>query len=192
MIPLRKETPKRRNIKTVVSKYSDHRDELKKDYKNRCGYCNDIDIWRTVWFEIDHFVPQKYLKTIKETDYSNLVYACRSCNNSKRANWPTGDELIHHKNDEGFIDPCDDKYEKQFARHNNGQIIYQTQLGKWMYYKLKLHKPQHEIIWQIDELDNLIKQCEAFLAKMDNQVLKDKLLNLYREYYSYTKQLGSI
>ena len=191
MTLFRKETPKRRDIKTVVSKYSDHRDELKKDYKCRCGYCNDIDVWRTVWFEIDHFVPQKYLKTIKDTDYSNLVYACRSCNNSKRVHWPTGDEFIHNKDDKGFIDPCDDEYEKQFRRYNNGRIIHQTQLGKWMYYKLKLHKPQHEIIWQIQELDNLIEECEGLLAKMDNQVLKDKLLNLYREYHKYTKQLGS-
>lgn len=192
MIPFRAETPKRRDIKTVVNKYSDHRGELKKDYKSRCGYCNDIDIWRTVWFEIDHFVPQKYLKTIKDTDYSNLVYACRACNNAKRAHWPTGDELIHNKNHEGFIDPCDDEYEKQFGRYSNGRIIHQTQLGKWIYFTLKLHKPQHEIIWQIQELDNLIEECELLLATMDNQVLKDKLLNLYREYHKYTKQLGSI
>lgn len=192
MIPFRKETPKRRDIKTVVTKYSDHRNELQKDYKFRCGYCNDSDIWRTVWFEIDHFVPQKYLKTIKDTDYSNLVYACRSCNNSKRANWPTGDELIHHKNDEGFIDPCDDEYDKQFIRGTNGRIIHQTQLGKWMYYKLRLHKPQHEIIWQIEELDNLIEECETILKKMDNNVLKERLIHLYREYHKYTKQLGSI
>jgi hypothetical protein len=192
MIPFRNETPKRRDIKTVVNKYSDHKEELKKDYKCRCGYCNDIDLWRTVWFEIDHFVPQKYLKTIKETDYSNLVYACRACNNSKRAHWPTGDELIHHQNNEGFIDPCDEEYEKQFLRYSNGRIIHKTQLGKWMYYKLKLHKPQHEIIWQIFELDNLIEECEGILATMDNQILKDKLLNLYREYHKYTKQLGSL
>jgi len=192
MIPFRKETPKRRDIKTVVAKYSDHRDELKMDYKCRCGYCNDIDIWRTVWFEIDHFVPQKYLKTIKDTDYSNLVYACRSCNNSKRAHWPTGDELIHHKDDEGFIDPCDNNYENQFVRYDNGRIIHQTRLGKWMYYKLKLHKPQHEIIWQIEELDNLIEECEKLLETMDNDALKDRVLGLYREYRKYTKQLGSI
>lgn len=192
MIPFRSETPKRRDIKTVVNKYSDHREELKKDYKCRCGYCNDIDLWRTVWFEIDHFVPQKYLKTIKETDYSNLVYACRACNNSKRAHWPTGDELIHHQSDEGFIDPCDEEYEKQFLRYTNGRIIHKTQLGKWMYYKLKLHKPQHEIIWQIVELDNLIEECEEILATIDNQTLKDKLLNLYREYHKYTKQLGNL
>jgi hypothetical protein len=192
MIPFRKETPIRRDIRTVVSKYSDHREELKKDYKCRCGYCNDTDIWRTVWFEIDHFVPQKYLKTIKDTDYSNLVYACRSCNNSKSAHWPTGDELVHHINNEGFIDPCDDEYGKQFMRCINGRIIHQTQLGKWMYYKLKLYKPQHEIIWKIEELDNLIEECEIILEKIDNDNLKDKMLRLYREYRVYTKQLGSI
>lgn len=192
MIPFRIETPIRRDIKTVVNKYSDHKDELKKDYKSRCGYCNDIDVWRTVWFEIDHFVPKKYLKTIKETDYSNLVYSCRSCNNSKRAHWPTEDELIHHKNNEGFIDPCDSEYEKQFLRDNNGRIIHQTQLGKWMYYKLKLHKPQHEIIWQIEELDNLIEECEKLLETLESDTLKNKVLGLYREYRKYTKQLGSI
>lgn len=192
MIPFRKETPKRRDIKTVVTKYTYHREELKKDYQCRCGYCNDIDIWRTVWFEVDHFVPQKYLKTIKDTDYSNLVYACRSCNNSKRANWPTEDELVHYKDDEGFIDPCDDEYEKQFERFDNGRIIHQTQLGKWMYYKLKLHKPQHEVIWQIEELDNLIEECENVLKTIDNDTLKDKVLGLYREYRKYTKQLGNI
>jgi uncharacterized protein (TIGR02646 family) len=186
------ETPIRRDIKTVVSKYSDHKDELKKDYKSRCGYCNDIDIWRTVWFEIDHFVPQKYLKTIKETDYSNLVYSCRSCNNSKRAHWPTEDEFIHNNNDEGFIDPCDSEYEKQFLREDNGRIIHQTQLGKWMYYKLKLYKPQHEIIWQIEELDNIIEECEKLLETMESDTLKDKVLGLYRKYRKYTKQLGSI
>lgn len=192
MIPFRKETPKRRDIKTVVSKYSDHREELKKDYMYRCGYCNDVDIWRTVWFEIDHFVPQKFLKTISETDYSNLVYACRSCNNSKSAHWPTEDELTHYINDEGFIDPCNDGYDKQFARNYDGRIMHQTQLGKWMYYRLKLHKPQHEIIWQIEELDSLIEDCEAQLDKMDNELLKERLLNLYREYRKYTKQLSSI
>lgn len=192
MIPFRKETPKRRNIKTVVVKYSDHKEELKKDYNCRCGYCDDIDIWRTVWYEIDHFVPQKYLKTINATDYSNLVYACRSCNNSKRDHWPTKDELIHNINDEGFIDPCNEEYDKQFVRNINGRIIYKTPIGKWMYYKLKLHKPQHEIIWQIEVLDYLIDECEKQLEKINSGELKNKLLILYREYKKYTKQLGHL
>lgn len=192
MIPFRRETPKRRIINTAVSKYSYHREQLKKDYNSRCGYCNDIDTWRTIWFEIDHFVPKKHLNTIKDTEYSNLVYACRSCNNSKRDYWPTKDELIHNKDNKGFIDPCDDEYDKQFRRSINGRISYQTQLGEWMYYKLKLHKPQHEIIWKIEELDSLIEECETVLKTLDNDTLKDKVLNLYRKYRKYTKQLGDI
>ncbi|MEI6053676.1 MAG: hypothetical protein WCQ44_13305, partial [Opitutaceae bacterium] len=66
---------KRRPIVTVVNKHGDHRSDLRIDYKYRCGYCNDIESYRITWFEIDHFVPKEYLKTITETDYSNLVYA---------------------------------------------------------------------------------------------------------------------
>ena len=57
-------TPKRRKITTSVKHHGDHRADLKLDYKDRCGWCNDIDTWRVTWFEIDHFVPQKYLKKI--------------------------------------------------------------------------------------------------------------------------------
>ncbi|MEN5378770.1 HNH endonuclease [Sphingobacterium kitahiroshimense] len=184
-------TPVRRPIIKKVSHYRDHRDDLKIDYQNRCGYCNDVDIWRTVWFEIDHLVPQKYLVTIKDTDYSNLVYACRSCNNAKRANWPTKDEKIHNVNNEGFIDPCDDEYNNQFSRLDNGRIKVESNLGEWMYNKMKLYKPQHEVIWNIEQLDILIDECEGFLATMPNDNLKDRLLILYREYKNYTKQLGA-
>ncbi|MBB6372283.1 HNH endonuclease signature motif containing protein [Chryseobacterium shigense] len=188
----RKATPKRRKIIASVAKYNDHRNDLIIDFDNRCGYCNDIDVWRTVWFELDHFVPKKYLKTIKDTDYSNLVYACRSCNNSKRAHWPTGNEFIHNQNNEGFIDPCEDNYDDQFYRCPDGKIMYHTELGKWMYYKLKFHKPQHEIIYRIEQLDSLIEDCENLLSVIDSQILKDRMLILYREYRNYTKQLSSI
>lgn len=192
MFPFRKVTPQRSIITTVVNKYSDHKGDLIKDYKNRCGYCDDTDTWRTAWFEIDHFVPQKYFKTIKVTDYSNLVYACRSCNNSKRAHWPTGKESVPHENDEGFIDPCDKTYDIQFLRDHDGRIKHQSKIGKWMYYKLKLHKPQHEVIWKIEELDNLIEESEKVLEGIDSEVLKGRLFTLYREYRKYTKQLGGI
>ena len=86
MSVLREHTPKRRNISSNVSAYGKHRDDLKLDYIDRCGYCNDVNTWRFIWFEIDHFVPKQHLETISEKDYSNLVYSCRSCNNAKRAN----------------------------------------------------------------------------------------------------------
>jgi len=187
----RLKNPKRRNITTAVSGYRKHKDDLKKDFLNRCGYCDSIDTWRFVWFEIDHFVPQKYLKTIKETDYINLVYACRSCNNAKRAKWPTKDEKIHNKNDEGFIDPCDDKYSDQFQRTDVGRILPKTTIGQWMYDAMKLYKPQHEIIWSIAELDELIQEIEDVLKEKPNNELKDRLLYCYRGFMEYSKKLSS-
>lgn len=192
MIRFRTATPKRRNINRKVNKYSDYRDDLKKDFLNRCGYCGNANTWRVTWFEIDHFVPIKHLKTIKVTDYSNLVYACRSCNNSKRAHWPTENEKIHNAKNKGFIDPCEKSYENQFERDTEGRIFYKSSLGKWMYFKLKLHKPQHEIIWKIEELDKLIEECEQFLEEIHSETLKDRVLALHREYRRYTKQLGQL
>lgn len=185
-------TPKRRKITTSVGHHGEHRADLKLDYKDRCGWCNDIDTWRVIWFEIDHFVPQKYLNKITPTDYSNLVYACRSCNNAKRFKWPTKDETIHHKNDQGFIDPCDDSYNDQFSRHNDGRIAYQTKLGEWIYNSLKFYKPQHEIIWNIELLDNLIDEIEEILKESPDAVLADKLMLCYKEFRKYVKELSKV
>lgn len=190
MQAFRNHTPKRRNITTKVSHYREHLNELKIDYNNRCGYCGDFYTWRISWFEIDHFVPQKHLVTISPEDYSNLVFACRSCNNAKRAKWPTGSETQHNINDEGFIDPCDDEYNNQFSRFDDGRIKAETKLGEWIYRELRFYKPQHEIIWNIEQLAILIEECKSLLESTNNENIKDRLLKLYDEYFNYTKQLG--
>lgn len=199
MSVFRNHTPIRRPITTQVNHYSEHRKDLKLDFKDRCGYCNGIDTWRLMSFEIDHFIPQNKNKkpflTIKtNTDYSNLIYACKSCNNSKSNKWATNDENISHQNDEGFIDPCDKEYNKQFDRLAKGGIVPITKLGTWIFNELKLYKPQHEIIWNIEQLDILIDEINALLPTIINEKitanLKDRLLKVHEEYRSYTKQLG--
>jgi uncharacterized protein (TIGR02646 family) len=192
MSVFREDNPKRRPITTAVNNYGDHRSDLRIDFKNRCGYCNDIESYRITWFEIDHFVPKEYLKNINETDYSNLVYSCRSCNNAKRAKWPTKDETIHHQNNIGFIDPCEDNYNNQFNRLNNGRIIPQTKLGSWIYNSLKLYKPQHEFIWNIELLDTLIDEINVVLEHSPNDSLKERLTLCLLEYRKYVKELGKV
>ncbi len=191
----REHTPKRRNITTAVNTYGDHRNDLRIDYKNRCGYCNDFDSFRFTYFELDHFIPQKKDKkpflTIKSnTDYSNLVYSCKACNNAKRNKWPTNDENVPNRNNEGFIDPCDDDYNNHFGRTNSGRITHKTKLGEWKYNNLKFYKPQHEIIWNIEELEKLIIEIKALkvIAPDDNRV-KDLLISVYDEFYDYLNKL---
>jgi len=186
MSVFREHTPKRRDNAPDVLEHGEHRKRLKEDFVNRCGYCNDIDTWRFIWFEIDHFVPQKHLVNIKSTDYNNLVYSCRSCNNSKRAKWPTGNEKLHNKNNIGFIDPCDDSFNDQFNREHSGRIIPITAIGKWMYNALKLYKPQHEIIWNIEQLHLLIVELREVVKDYPNNYdLKNRLIELYNKYDEY-------
>lgn len=193
----RKSTPTRRNIQKIVTNYRSHREDLCLDFQQRCGYCNGIDLYRIAPFEIDHFIPRKRNKipflTIKsETDYSNLIYACRSCNNAKSNKWPTNDQNISHQNDEGFIDPCDEQYEVHFHRLSNGQIRATTKLGMWMLKELKLDKPQHEIIYNLELLDSIIDQIETNLEKLENIDILKRINCLLFKYRAYIKQLGRI
>lgn len=183
MLPLRKLIPQRRVISRLVGHHRAHRDDLILDFKERCGYCNDWDYYKTTYYEIDHFIPEYVLKTISNTEYSNLVYACRSCNNSKRAKWPSGDELISIVGDEGFIDPCNKTYDEQFERDDDGNIVALTEVGKWMYVALKLSNPQHALVHQLENLDEAIDELEK-LSDQDPSVeaLLKNLLALYRRY----------
>jgi uncharacterized protein (TIGR02646 family) len=179
----RNRTPKRRSEPKTVTKYSDSKPELCEDFNHRCGYCDDHVYFKTTFYEVDHFVPKGVLVRISETDYSNLVYSCRSCNNAKRQKWPTGDETKHNDGVKGFIDPCSDEYAKQFSRSNKGDIVPETKLGKWMWNAMRLYNPSHRIIWSLEQLRCRIEEMEALDA--DNR----KILELYRMYLQYEDEL---
>lgn len=189
--------PKRRNITREVSHYSQHREDLVLDFKSRCGYCNSIHSYRNNSFEIDHFIPRirnkvPFLTIKSENDYSNLVYACKSCNNAKRNKWATDDEKVAVIDDTGFIDPCDLTYDSHFNRLETGEIKPITRLGNWMYRELKLYKPQHEIIYQIEQLDLIIEELEPNLELIENVEVYRKITGLLLKYRNYIKQLGAI
>lgn len=198
MPDFRTNTPKRRPIIKVVTSHSNHRVDLRLDFKARCGYCNAIDSLKIAYYEIDHFIPQKrngkpFLTIKSSTDYSNLVYACRSYNNAKRNKWPTNDQNIPNTNNEGFVDPCDDDYNNHFERTTNGKIKYITDLGKWMYNALNLNKPQHEILWNLEEIGRIIDELEILNSKLNSHPeIQNLLLNTYRNYRLYIDQLGKL
>jgi len=190
MMPaFRDHTPKRRSITRVVNKYGDHKPDLKIDFVSRCGYCNSHDEWKRTYYEVDHFIPENILTIKSLTDYSNLVYACRSCNNSKRKKWPTKDQNVPNRNNEGFIDPCEDTYLTQFTRTDTGEIMYVTDLGKWIYYALQLHKPQHQIIYILEQLEPLVQEIKKLSEdeKIKPEV-RDYIFKTYDRYTDYINQ----
>lgn len=180
--------PQRSTGVPIEKDYRRYRGQLATDFNHRCGYCNDLDNPRKEYFEIDHFVPKDIMKTMTDNDYNNLVYACHSCNNAKRAKWPSGDEKISLVGNTGWIDPCTADYEAQFERSSTGAIIPKTKLGEWMYDNLNLGKTQHEYLWNIEQLDEICKEFETKMIDHANNLdFKDTFLKCLYEYRKIIK-----
>ena len=69
------------------------RDCLRPHFYSICGYCEEeVDQSRE---SVDHFRPKTKFPVLVY-EWSNWVFACRECNNSKGDKWPDG----------GYVDPC--------------------------------------------------------------------------------------
>lgn len=191
--------PKRRPIVREVSKYQDHKEDLKIDFKNRCGYCDGHDAWRHTFYEIDHFVPRFVFEkngNIKETDYKNLVYACRYCNNAKSKIWPTDDEFIYNNGTVGYIEPSLEDYEDQFERDDEGRIRGRTELGRWMSLTFKFHRRERqiELVWKLEKLCFLLKELRKEQEKFTSDSnefneIQSKLGGFALLYFDFDQQL---
>lgn len=188
MPEFREKHPKNRRRIRTVKRYQDYKPDLKSDFNGCCGYCNDLDIWPASKgiFQIDHFVPRKYWKTITELDYVNLVYSCFYCNNSKRAKWPTKDEVKHNEKGKGFVNPKLKSYCTHLKRGNDGSIIPIGKLGNYMQVAMKLHLKRHAIIWNLSMIHGKIQEMEKIKV---NSTVTNQILSLKNEFYSYFNDL---
>lgn len=186
MNDFRKMTPKRRTQAPAKNRYGDYKPFLRIDFNERCGYCGDHDFFRDTYYEVDHFIP-KDLAPNKENDYSNLVYSCRTCNNSKRKKWPTNDITKPNDGKVGFVDPCDSSYGQHFERLADGSIKSRTPLGLWMWKNLALSNPSHRIHWMLEELKTELKRLNSM--EIDDIEILKKIQKLNSEYMDYEEKL---
>lgn len=186
--------------------HSKHRPNLKEDFNHHCGYCGAYDGfgYRGTNFEIDHFIPKEFLKKTNSAigfcKYDNLIYSCRSCNNSKSSLWPSEDENIHNKNNEGFVDPCIDEYEEHLYRTSEGAILWKSDLGKWMAtiaFEFDKREKEIKIIWSYNQIRI---QIESLIDLLNNEIegseeynlIYEKLSPLNLKHFVFQKQLNEI
>lgn len=186
MVDFRKTTPFRRCDAPEGKKYQTYKPLLREDFHQRCGYCGDHDFFSDTFYEIDHFVPKKIAEE-RENDYSNLVYSCRSCNNSKRAKWPTGKANIPNNGKEGWIDPCDSKYANQFERLSDGSVKSKTELGLWMWKALTLGNPIHRLKWTLEQLR--IELMKTDTLEIEDPIELKQIKELNARYRKFEGQL---
>lgn len=200
MIPLRQTLPRRRQITTVVATWGDHKPDLKLDFNDRCAYCDSFDGYRHTWYEVDHFIPKDFFRrfaNISDTQYDNLVYSCKFCNNGKHNKWPSQSETIFNDGAKGFVDPCDADYDTHFYRKPDGAIMWRTPLGKWMHqtaFKFDQRERGIVLLWNLQRLLKLIEQLGPIVDQLDAQGLQftethQKLLRYTRTYIKYDKEL---
>lgn len=188
MADFRKISPIRRTVVPEYDSHTKYKTLLREDFHQRCGYCGDHDFFRDTYYEVDHFVPKKHLVKISDTAYSNLVYSCRSCNNSKRAKWPTKDETIHNDGNVGFVDPCNSSYPEQFERIADGSIRSITELGCWMWSALNFGNPVHRVRFKLEELKLLLDELDNSDTYSMEELIAIKQLNtMYRNFEEQLK-----
>ncbi len=137
---------------------------LARDFEHRCCYCDDLDEYNGKYesYAVDHFAPKSKFKDL-EFDYDNLLYCCRMCNSSKSDKWVGVTAKENIVDNKGFIDPCMPEYYANLARKTNGEIIFLTELGKYMYYELKLYAKQHQTNYQINRLSEIKRRIDTLL-----------------------------
>jgi hypothetical protein len=103
-----------------------YRPWLRDEFAFRCVYCLDRELWQNSVgkFAVEHFLPLASHPQ-RQTDYDNLVYACVSCNLTKRqAQVP---------------DPCDTLLAEHVVIHDDGRMEARTKEASKLIDKLLLN-----------------------------------------------------
>ncbi len=164
---------KRREIE--ITDWHKHKAELEEDFHGICGYCGKNFEATFCDSQIDHFIPKKKYPE-HENEYSNLVLACKVCNNKKKSDWPSGDaqKNITADGKKGYIDPCDDEFDKHLTRREDGNIEGLTDVGKYMAKRMGFdYRPIAET-YKINELYIAIQRLRQM--KDENRLDYDPVL----------------
>jgi len=109
--------------------YDSYRDWLRDEFTFRCVFCLHREQWygRSGTFDIEHFVPVS-VDPLGKCDYTNLLYACRTCNAAK------SDVLA-------IPDPCTVAFGDCLRIKTDGEVEPLNEDGKRLRDVLRLNNP---------------------------------------------------
>ena len=153
--------PRAKDMHAYISLNKDsYKTEFMKAYNFKCAYCGaSIDILSREMFEIDHFIYEKsFGKKSDAGSIENLVLACHTCNNKKKA-------LPLPMEDREFLHPDTDKIKQTFKRDEQYYIIISDELManetvKLFYKKLGLEGEIHRLDYLLMNMIGLQRTLE--------------------------------
>ena len=171
-------TIKCRNTIPQEDDYPKYRPYLEEDFFCRCAYCNLHKNSITTPFEIDHFIPKKVFKGIRDdllVDYLNLVYSCKKCNVAKSSKF-SGDISSPEVTNERFYNPREVDYNTIFYRNEYGALCSDDSKGRSMMTDLKLYRPIHILGWICEELSQMSDKLESAIHRESDAKKKALLI----------------
>lgn len=108
----------RRHGPAGYNDYGSYRDWLRDEFMFRCVYCLHREQWysRSGTFHIDHFVPVS-ADSQGALQYSNLLYACATCNEAKA-------DIL------GLPDPCSVSFRECLEIEADGRVVAKNPAGR--------------------------------------------------------------
>lgn len=128
---LRRERPGR------FSTHSEYKPFLQREFSRKCVYCRVPDSMKGYdAFGVDHYRPKSVFGSLVK-EYSNLFYACNTCNRLKGDYWPPRGKGATH-----FIpNPCDHEMFKHL-RFRGAAVESRTTAGRVTEELLDLNDPE--------------------------------------------------
>lgn len=148
---------------------SSNKKRLAIDFEHKCAYCDDSDKYSGGYntYHVEHFAPKEKFADLEFT-YDNLLYSCPYCNISKSNKWVGKTATENIVGDVGFVDPCTDDYYNHLYRNTSGEIKYSTNIGRYMYYEMKLYLKRHKILYNLEK----IRAKKDYIKDLINQKQK--------------------
>ena len=156
----------RRHGPAGYSDYGSYRDWLRDEFVFRCVYCLHREQWynRGATFHVEHFIPSS-VDPEGKCEYSNLLYACATCNEAKKA-------ILH------LPDPC------KVAFHD---CLHMTSDGR-----VRALNHDGEKLIQVLRLDNDSNVRHRSLVIRTLEALRTNDPGLYEEYLRFPADLPDL
>jgi len=188
----------KRTCTKKLSPYNKYQEDLRKDFHDRCGYCDMQGEMLTQMFQIDHFVPRKAFEKIDislRDDYDNLVWACPKCNLAKGSKYK-GDIEKNRLDNEMFYDPAKVDLNEIFYRNEFGIICSDDDKGREIIKILKLYRPSVQYAWMIERIvsvtEYLCNMVEGIADEDKQQKLNAEITRLKAQYMDVERKFKAL
>jgi hypothetical protein len=146
--------------------YASYRDWLRDEFAFHCVYCLHREQWypRSGTFHIEHFVPVS-IDPEGKCEYSNLLYACATCNEAKK-------DIL------GVPDPCTVAFHRCLRITAEGRVVALNDHGEKLRQVLLL------------DSENNVRYRSRLMRTL--ALLQNTDAALYREYMAFPEDLPDL